>query len=158
MAVVAFAACTLLARVFLTCRYFGFYTGDDVEMLDAAFRTATGLEVASWDIRNLLLPNALMAPLVWAAARLGVTATSSLIVVATLPFLLAATVNILLVFAVARRLAEDERVGALAAVLYGLHWLPLGFGSTPYPRTLAVTCILAATLLLGESLWHGDRP
>ena len=133
---------------YLACRYFGFYTGDDVEMLDAAFRTATGLDVASWGIRNLLLPNALMAPLVWTAARLGVSGTASLIVVATLPFLFAASANILLVYALARRLARDERVATLAATLYGLHWLPLGFGSTPYPRTLAVTLILLAALML----------
>ena len=38
----------------------------------------------------------------------------------------------------------------MAAGLYALHWLPLGYGATTYPRTVAVTCLLGAALLACE--------
>ena len=42
----------------------------------------------------------------------------------------------------------DTTAAIAAAFLFGLHWIPLGFGSTVYPRTLATACVVAAALLV----------
>jgi len=49
----------VLIELFLAHRFFGFLTGDDVEVL--------------WDIRTLFVPDFLVAPAVWVASKLGVS-------------------------------------------------------------------------------------
>ncbi|MEA2599088.1 MAG: mannosyltransferase 3 [Acidobacteriota bacterium] len=139
-----------LVRLSLGYIFFGFHTGDDVEILQEGFLRALGWPYRPWEIRNLLVPDALVAPAVWLASALGVTSTRTLVWLASLPFVLLASVNVLLVFLLARRWLEREGPALLAAALYACHWIPLGYGSTVYPRTVSTTCILLAALLLGE--------
>ena len=130
--------------------YVGFLTGDDVEILQEAAMSALGLDYAPWNLRNLLLPHLFIAPLFSLASVAEVVDGTSLARIGTLPFLIAATLNSLLVFWIGRRLL-NERVGLAAAGVHSLHWLTLSFGSTVYPRTMTSLAILGATaLLLGE--------
>ena len=69
--------------------------------------------------------------------------------IARYPFILLSALNIVLVFILGRRWF-DERTGAIAAVLYAAHWMPNVLGSSLYPRTVAVTCILLGAILLNE--------
>ena len=39
----------------------------------------------------------------------------------------------------------------LAASLFAFHWLPLGYGSTVYPRTVSTTCVLVAVLMIANT-------
>ena len=135
--------------------YFGFHTGDDVEILQAGFERALGWPYQAWDIRNLLVPNVLVAPVLALAAGLGVRSTQTLAWLATFPFVLLASVNIWLVYRLVRQWLADERPALLAAGLYAFHWLPLGYGSTVYPRTSSTTCVLLAALLLGKGRTPG---
>src|SRR5689334_11574693 len=138
-AVGALIAVTAAAQLYLAHRYFGFLTGDEVEVLGEAFRRARDFPYVPWEIRNLLVPDALVAPFVWLAAHLGVGDTGRLIVAATLPFIALTAVTVWLVHRFA---------GPLAALLFAAHWIPLGFGSTTYPRTLATCCVVAAALVV----------
>ncbi len=203
----AVAGLVTAVRLAFAWRYFGFSTGDDVEILSAGFMRALGLPYEPWEIRHLLVSDALVAPVLAAAAALGVESTPTLAWLATLPFVGLATLNVLLVFALGRRWLADRagsaagrRVGATgpdagarqlgpggtpgrradahplpgdapglhastavgatalcAATLYAFHWLPLGYGSTVYPRTASTTCVLAAALLLAVPRGGGIR-
>lgn len=133
-------------RVGLALAFPGFVGGDDVEVLEEGFRRAFGLAFQPWSIRNLLVPDLLVAPLLRLASWLGVQETGALIFVATLPFIALASLNVVLVYTLAARWSPDRAVARLAAALFALHWLPLGYGSTVYPRTLATTCVLLACL------------
>jgi hypothetical protein len=137
---------TTVARVVLALAFRGFLGGDDVELLEAAFRRAFGLAYEPWRIRNLLVPDLLLAPLLRLASALGVRETGALIFVATLPFIALASVNVVLVYLLALRWSHERAVARLAATLFALHWLPLAYGATVYPRTLATTCVLLACL------------
>src|SRR5439155_24562273 len=44
----------------------------------------------------------------------------------------------------------DERAAAVAMLLFALHWIPLGFGATTYPRTLAMVCVVVAVVVVGR--------
>ncbi len=125
-------------QVFLAVRFYGFLGGDDVEVLSEAFRRARGFAYQPWDVRNLFIPDFLVTPFVFLG---GLQA-------ATIPFIALTALTTWLVYRLARRWSDDERVAFVAAALFALHWIPLGFGSTVYPRTLATACIVAGALLV----------
>lgn len=145
----AIAAGMAAAQLWLAHRFFGFLTGDDVEVLAEAFRFARGSQYQPWDIRNLFVPDFIVAPAVWLAHALGVRDPALLIGAAVLPSIALSVVTVFLVHALALRWSDgDERAATVASLLFALHWIPLAFGSTPYPRTLAGACIAGAALLL----------
>src|SRR6266545_3822399 len=131
-------AAVVLIQAFLAIRFYGFLTGDDVEVLSEAYRRARGFPYHPWDVRNLFVPDFLVAPFVWLG---GLRA-------ATIPFIALTALTIWLVYRLALKWSGDARAGLAAAFLFALHWIPLGFGSTVYPRTLATACIVAAALVV----------
>ncbi|HET9209647.1 MAG TPA: hypothetical protein VFR03_04580 [Thermoanaerobaculia bacterium] len=153
----ALIALTTLVRLALAFAFPGFVAGDDVEILQAGFLRAFGWPYQPWEIRNLLIPDLLVAPVLRLAAALGISSTQTLVSVASVPFVLLASLNVWLVFLLGRRWLGSGRPALLAAVLYALHWIPLGYGSTVYPRTASTACILLAALLLsgeGGGFWR----
>ncbi|MFL6193029.1 MAG: hypothetical protein ACJ75H_02565 [Thermoanaerobaculia bacterium] len=147
-----------LARLALGFVYFGFHTGDDVEILREGFRRALGWPYEPWAIRNLLASDLLTAPAITLASALGVGSTRTLVWLASVPIVLLATLNVWLVNRLAARWLGSERAGLLAAGLYAFHWIPLGYGSMVYPRTASTACILLAVLVVwdrrGGPVWR----
>jgi hypothetical protein len=139
---------TTVLRLFFAWRYFGFLSGDDVEIVEEAFRRAVGLQFAPWEIRGLFLPDILVAPFVRLGSALGLRETFPLVLCATVPFVLLASANIVLVYLVASRWLGTRREARAAMAIYAFNWLPLAFGSMTYPRTVSTTCILGAALAL----------
>lgn len=137
-----------IVRLVFAWMFFGFHSGDDVEILQEAFRRALGWEYAAWNIRNLLFSELAIAPAVAIGHALGITSVRPLTFVATIPVILLATLNVWLVFALVERRLHATQAAWWGAFLYGLHWLPLGFGSTVYPRTASTAAILAAAFLV----------
>jgi hypothetical protein len=144
-ALAALIAAVAAAQLWLAYRYFGFLTGDDVEVLSEAFRRARGLSYVPWDVRNLLVPDVVVAPVVWLAR--GVS-TRMAIFLASLPFIALSGLTIWLVYRLAMRWCGDASAAFVAALLFATHWIPLGFGSTVYPRTVAAVCVVAAALIV----------
>ncbi|HVN32515.1 MAG TPA: hypothetical protein VMT45_11065 [Thermoanaerobaculaceae bacterium] len=141
-------AVTTAMRVFFAWRFFGFLGGDDVEILEEAFRAARGLHYSPWNVRNLFLPDVLVAPFVRLGSALGLAETFPLVLCATVPFVLLASLNIVLVYRLAQLWLSDRTAARLAAGIYAFHWLPLAYGSTVYPRTVSTTFVLAAAIVL----------
>lgn len=141
---------TTVVRLLLGFVFFGFHTGDDVEILQEGFLRALGWPYQPWEIRNLLVSDLLVGPVLALAAGLGIRSTQTLVWLSTLPFVLLASANVWLVYRLARRWLASEQPALLAAGLYAFHWLPLGYGSTVYPRTASTTCVLLAALLAGK--------
>src|SRR5438552_16600721 len=131
-------AAVVLIQIFLAIRFYGFLSGDDVEVLSEAMRRAKGLAYQPWDVRNLFVPDFLVAPFVFIG---GLRA-------AAIPFITLTALTFWLVYRLAMKWSGDERAALAAALLFALHWIPLGFGSTVYPRTLAAACIVAAAIIL----------
>jgi hypothetical protein len=143
------AAAMAAAQLWLAHRYFGFLTGDEVEVLAEAFRRARGLPYRPWEIRNLFVPDLIVAPVVWLAHVAGVRDPARLIEAAALPSIALSVLTVFFVHALALRWSDgDERAATVASLLFAFHWIPLAFGSTAYPRTLAAACIVLAALLL----------
>src|SRR5207245_9555097 len=58
-------AAIIAAQIFLAVRFYGFLTGDDVEVLSEAYRRARGWAYQPWDVRNVFVPDVLVAPFVF---------------------------------------------------------------------------------------------
>jgi hypothetical protein len=141
----AIIAAVAAAQLWLAYRYFGFMTGDDVEVLSEAFRRARGLHYTPWDIRNLFVPDVVVAPVVWLSRGVSTRWT---IFLTALPFMALTALTIVLVYRLTLRWCGDDRAALVASLLFATHWIPLGFGSTVYPRTLAAACVVAAALII----------
>jgi hypothetical protein len=141
----AIIAAVAAAQVWLAYRYYGFLTGDDVEVLSEAFRRGRGLRYTPWDIRNLFVPDVVVAPMVWLSRGLSTRWT---IFLASLPFIALTALTIVLVYRLTLRWCGDDGAALVASLLFATHWIPLGFGSTVYPRTLAAACVVAAALIV----------
>lgn len=148
MALSAIVVAAGATQLYLAIHYFGFLTGDDVEVLAEAFRVATGFRYRAWDIRNLFVPDFVVAPFIYLGTVAGISDVRALGVLAAVPFMACHATSTVLVRNLAHRLLRDERVSLAAAALFAFHWIPLGFGSTVYPRTLATAAILGACYLL----------
>jgi hypothetical protein len=140
-ALAAIIALTAAAQLWLAHRYFGFLTGDEVEVLAEAFRRARGFPFAPWNIRSLVVPDVVVAPFVWMATKVGINSTRTIIECATLPYIIFSMLCVWCVWRVSER-------SLIAVLLFATHWIPLGFGSTVYPRNLAMLCVVAAVLLV----------
>src|SRR5439155_11491007 len=106
----AIIAATAAAQLWLAWRYYGFLTGDDVEVLSEAFRRARGLHYTPWDIRNLLVPDVVVAPVVWLTSG---ASTRMAIFLSSLPFIALSALTIWLVYRLAVRWC-DERAALVA--------------------------------------------
>jgi hypothetical protein len=136
-------------RLFLGSRFFGFLTGDDVEILEAGFRVL-GLHYTPLPLRNTLVSDLFVAPVLVIASHAGCTRTEVLVWLASWPFVASATLNIFLVYRLSLAWTARTEVALTAACLYGAHWIPLAFGSMTYPRILATTFVLGAALLVAR--------
>jgi 4-amino-4-deoxy-L-arabinose transferase-like glycosyltransferase len=99
-----------------------------------------------------------VAPFVRLGATLGLRETFALVLCATVPFVLLASVNIVLVYRLVFRWLGDQSAARVGMAIYAFHWLPLAFGSTTYPRTVSTTFVLLAALALsgtGRDLMRG---
>src|SRR3954453_19357801 len=143
-ALAAIIAATAAAQLWLAYRYYGFLTGDDVEVLSEAFRRARGLAYTPWDIRNLFVPEVVVAPVVFLSRGVSTRMT---IYLASLPFIALSSLTIWMVYRLALRWG-DERAAVVAALLFATHWIPLSFGGPVYPRTLGAACVVAAVLIV----------
>ncbi len=141
-----------LLRLWFAWGFLGFVTGDDVEVLEAGFHGALGLDYKPWEIRSLLMPEVVVRPALEAARWVGVSSQGGLVRAALLPFVLLGSLSIWLVFRLGARWAGDERAGLLAATVYAFHPLALVYGSAALPRGPAATALLAAAFL---TIGHG---
>ena len=133
-----------LVRLYLAHRFYGFLSGDDLEVVQTGARYALGLEYEPWTLRGLFHPVVLVAPILRIVGPSDPLVTAWL---AAIPTILAVSATIWLVFRLALGLGLSRREGALAAFLYALHWLPLGYGSTPFPRPISTLAFVLALVL-----------
>ena len=141
-----FLAVSLGVRLALSARFFGFVTGDDVEILETGLRWALHLSYVPWEIRNTLLPALLVAPMGMLGKSLGIASPMLLAWLSTVPFAVLSTLNIFLTYRLVLAVGGDRLAAVFGSFLQGTHWVAIGYGSTVYPRTVATTCVLIAVL------------
>jgi hypothetical protein len=131
-------AAVFVAKLVLAGIYYGFLTGDDLEIVESGAKYALGLQYAPWSLRCLFHPLLLVAPILRIAAPFNQTGDPLVVAwLAALPTICASTLNVWLVFRIALLFGLSRLVGILAAFFYAVHWIPLGFGAMQYPRPIS---------------------
>jgi hypothetical protein len=146
---------TALLKLFFAWRFPAFLTGDDLEVIETAAKYAVGLDYQPWVIRSLFHPLLLAYPAVKAGALLGLADARWITFFAALPDVLFSTAGILLLNRLARDLGCSPAAARAASFLYAFHWLPLAYGSTPYPRPISSVLLLGGFLLVERSRGGG---
>lgn len=149
---------TALLKLFLAWRFPAFLTGDDLEIVETTAKHAVGLDYQPWGIRSLFHPLVLALPCVKAGALAGLADPQWLTFFAALPGVSFSTLGIWLLNRLARNLGWSAAAARAASFLYAFHWLPLAYGSTPYPRPISSALLLAGFLLVEHSRGGAKRP
>jgi GPI mannosyltransferase 3 len=146
-ALAAILAGTAAAKAALALSFRGYLTGDDLEVVQTAAKYAAGVNYSPWVLRCLFHP----LVLVWPVMKLGVLPGASdpavLDMLAAVPTLLFSTASVALVAVLARRWSWPVGTSLAAAFLYGMAWLPLAYGASPYPRPISTAMLLGAFVL-----------
>ncbi|MET0618636.1 MAG: hypothetical protein ABW056_00090 [Thermoanaerobaculia bacterium] len=152
LAVLGLVVAGIAVRLWLAGHFYGFLSGDDLEVVEGAAKFALGLEYQPWSLRCLFHPVVLVGPVLRAVDVSG-AASDPLAVAfwASLPTILASSATIWLTFRLGPRLGLSLRESFLAAFFYAIHWLPLGYGSTQFPRPISTMFFVLALLLASSS-------
>ncbi len=141
------AGATLLAKLGFAWHFEGFLTGDDLEIVQSAAKYALGVRYDPWVLRCLFHPIAIVAPVLKVGWWLGARDPRVITWLATVPTALFSTASVILTAALALRLGLSRRVASAAAFFTAFAWLPLTYGSSPFPRAISTAMLLAAFLL-----------
>jgi Alg9-like mannosyltransferase family len=139
------------ARLGLAARFYGYLTGDDLEIVETAAKYAFGLPYTPWNIRCLFYPLVFVFPLFELASAAGIRGAGAFNLLAAVPPALASTAAAWMVFRIARLWRWPTATALAAFALYAAHWLALGYGSTPYPRPVSAALFLAAFFLIEKN-------
>ncbi len=144
------AAVTFMFRLALAWRFPGYLTGDDLEIVQMAARYAAGVSYQPWVLRCLFEPLVFVWPVMKTAVLAGARDPAVLSWTAAIPSALASSLSILLVASLARRCGFSPATAAIASFLYAVHWLPLAYGATPFPRPISTALLLGAFVLVSS--------
>ena len=146
----------VLLKAFNAWHYYGFFSGDDVEIHEMSLKAAGRIDAPIWEIRNAFFPLAIVYPFQALAIAVGIDDPALLVFAGRLAGILFSTANTLLVY----RIGSAElgpAAGLLAAGFFTISKNNLTFGSTELPRPIATTFILWALLLAQSGLTRWTR-
>ena len=139
---------TAALKVALAWAYPGFLSGDDLEIVLTAARSAVHLDYSPWPIRSLFHPLVLVLPVMKTGVAAGLESPRWLTLLAALPTAAFSTLSVWLAYRVARALGAAEGTALAAAFLCATAGIPFAHGATPYPRPISAALLLAAFFLL----------
>lgn len=133
---------SVLLKMAIAFVYFGFYSGDDVEVQEMSFAHLFHWDWQAWELRNPLFPMVFIYPVQFVLKLLGVEAAWPLIYAGRLVVIGFSALNLWLVYRIARRLYNSPAIGLMSLFFLGLSKLHTTFASTELPRTVASTFVL----------------
>jgi len=129
--------------------YYGFATGDDVEVHEMALSVLFGwTDWEPWNLRNAFYPMTFIYPVQWLLYTIGERGEEALVFSGRLVVWLFSAGSIVLVYAVAREIFGSMAVGTCAAALLSTSHLHVTHASSVLPRTVAATFILLSLWVL----------
>jgi hypothetical protein len=128
--------------------YFGFITGDDVEIHEMSLGRALGHAWSVWDLRSAFYPMGFIYPAQRLLIASGVTDVFLLVLAGRSVVIAFGALNIVLAYRVGTALFSHRGLGLLAALIFASNHLHMAFGSAELPRVVATSFILAAFFAL----------
>ncbi|MGE5346674.1 MAG: glycosyltransferase family 39 protein [Acidithiobacillales bacterium] len=131
--------------------YYGFFSGDDVEVQEMSFARLFGWSWRAWELRSPFYPLAFLYPAQSLLFWLGVRDASVLIFAGRLVVIGFSCLNLYLVFRVARSALSETAPALIAVFFLAFAKLHFTFASSELPRTVASTFVLMTFWLLLET-------
>ena len=145
---------SLIFKMFTAYHFYGFFSGDDVEIHEMTFSLLFNWGTKAWDLRSPFFPMIFIYPIQATLHSLGVNDPFFLIFAGRLVVVLFSVLNLYLVFRIAVRLFNSIPVGLFSMFFLALSKLHTTMGSSELPRTIASTFILISLLLLLKKKNH----
>lgn len=145
-------AVSILIKLLNAYFYFGFFSGDDVEIHEMTFSHLHNWDWEAWNLRNPLFPMFFIFPIQKLLFYSGIQDASILIFSGRLIVILFSILNLWMVYKIGRQLFESIPVGILSLFFLAISKLHTTFASSELPRTVASTFILLCFwfLVLGQ--------
>ena len=128
--------------------YYGFFCGDDVEVLEMTFAKLFAWDWTAWELRNAFFPMGFIYPVQSLLHSLGTKDTALLILAGRFVVITFSLINLLLVYKIASKEFESRAVGLLALLFLATSKLHTCFAASVLPRTVASTFILLSLFFL----------
>ncbi len=128
--------------------YYGFFCGDDVEVLEMTFAKLFAWDWTAWELRNAFFPMGFIYPIQSLLHSFGTKDTTLLILAGRFVVIAFSLINLLLVYKIACKEFESRAVGLLAILFLATSKLHTCFAASVLPRTVASTFILLSLLFI----------
>ena len=145
LVIVIFSALLKLLNAYF---YYGFFSGDDVEVHEMTFAHLFAWDWQAWELRNSFFPMVFIYPIQALMHSIGVSETFPLILSGRVVVILFSLVNLWLVYQIGKKWFNSHAVGVLAMFFLATSKLHTSFAASVLPRTVASTFVLLAVLLL----------
>lgn len=122
--------------------YFGFFSGDDVEIHEFSFAHLFHWNWKAWNLRSPFFPMVFIYPIQFILHTAGVQDPWLLIFAGRLVVIAFSALNLLLVYKLARRIFSSVPVAVLSVFFLAMSKLHTAFASTELPRTVASFFVL----------------
>jgi len=146
------AAIALLVKLANAWFYFGFFSGDDVEVQEMSLASLLHWDWSAWGLRSAFYPFTFIYPAHWLAHSVGIDSPFGLVFAGRAAAALWSSFGVLAIFAQAVRVF-DRRTAITFVGLLSCSGLLLAFGSSELPRPIgAVFVCLGFFVLRRESI------
>lgn len=143
---------SIIIKVLNSYFYFGFFSGDDVEIHEMTFSHLYNWDWQAWNMRNAIFPMIFIYPIQVALFSFGINDPAILIFAGRLIVVIFSVFNLLLIYKIATHLFKSVPIGILSVCFLALSKLHTTFASSELPRTVSSTFILLCLwfILLGK--------
>ena len=148
---------SVFIKVLNAWSYFGFFSGDDVEIHELTFSQLFHWDWQAWNLRSPFYPMVFIYPVQFILHSASVHDPWILIFAGRIVVIFFSTLSLWLVYRIASRIFSSVPVGVLSLVFLAMSKLHTSFASTELPRTVASFFILLSCwLLISEKNTYGN--
>lgn len=149
--VFAIIGVSVLIKILNAWFYFGFFSGDDVEIHELSFSHLFQWNWKAWNLRSPFYPMVFIYPVQFILHSTGVHDPWVLIFAGRFVVIVFSALSLWLVYRIATRIFSSVPIGVLSLVFLAISKLHTTFASTELPRTVASFFgLLSCWLLISE--------
>lgn len=146
--VFAIIGVSVLIKILNAWFYFGFFSGDDVEIHELSFSHLFQWNWEAWDLRSPFYPMVFIYPIQFILHSAGIQDPWILIFAGRLVVIAFSALSLFLVYKIATRIFSSLPIGILSLVFLAMSKLYTTLASTELPRTVASFFVLLSFWLL----------
>jgi hypothetical protein len=145
---IIFIFISTIIKILNAWNYYGFFSGDDVEILEMSFANIFNWKWEAWNLRNAFYPIIFIYPIQLLLKIIGINDLAILIFAGRFVVIFFSTINIFLVYKITKNLSLNKPAGLIAAFFLAFSQIHITFASSVLPRTVSSFFILLSLMFL----------